>query len=445
MRFLRGADWTECGPAGTLRSDERKNEMPPLQPVHRGITSQKLKSAVFMLEGMNSLATTYFFYYLYFFTRARFHFGALQNLWLAAVLGFIYAMGSYCGGRCAQRFGSFSAIQLGISTMFVAFVACGFVSSWWLIVGLAMIGTVGMSFTWPAVEALVSEGELPARLPGLVGLYNFIWSMAGAFAYFTGGAMMEKWGTRTIFFLPAGLLVFELGLIVWVEIAARRDSDPKPEVVRPLLHAEPEGYRSSVSPQTFLNMAWVANPMAYLAINTVIATIPSLAARMNFSRMLAGFVCSIWLFTRTATFVALRLWPGWHYRFRFLASAYGAMIVSFAGILLAPNPWMLVPAEMLFGAALGLIYYSSLFYSMDVGDTKGEHGGIHEAVIGLGNGIGPAVAALALTFFPGFRGSGTCAVCAFLVLGLLGISWMRFGNVRIKGARSNDLAPPDRL
>lgn len=397
-----------------------------------------------MVEGMNSLATTYFFYYLYFFTKARFHFGTLQNLWLAAVLGFLYALGSYWGGRHAQRFGYFSSIRLGISTMLVAFVTCGLVASWWLIVGLAIIGTVGMSFTWPAVEALISEGELPARLPGMVGLYNFIWSMAGAFAYFTGGAMMEKWGSRTIFFLPAALLVIELGLMVWVEIAARRHCAPEAEVVRPLLHAEPEGYKSSVSPQTFLNMAWLANPMAYLAINTVVATIPSLAARMNFSRMMAGFVCSIWLFTRTATFVALRLWPGWHYRFRFLASAYGVMIVSFAGILLAPNLWMLVAAEMLFGVALGLIYYSSLFYSMDVGDTKGEHGGIHEAVIGLGNGVGPAVAALALTFFPGFRASGTCAVCAFLVLGLLGISWMRFGNCRIKGARSNDLASPDR-
>jgi hypothetical protein len=238
--------------------------------------------------------------------------------------------------------------------------------------------------------------------------------------------------------VPAGLLAIEMALIVWVEIAAGRDGAPAAELVRPLLHAEPEGYKSPVSPGTFLKMAWVANPMAYLAINTVVATIPSLAARMNFSRMLAGFVCSIWLFTRTATFVALRLWPGWHYRFRFLASAYGVMIVSFAGILLAPGAWMLVPAEMFFGVALGLIYYSSLFYSMDVGETKGEHGGIHEAAIGLGNGFGPGVAALALTFFPGFGGSGACAVCGLMVMGLVGITWMRFGNVRLKTARSND-------
>jgi MFS family permease len=411
--------------------------MPPLQPVHRGITSQKLKSAVFVVEGMNALATTYFFYYLYFFTEARFHFRTPQNLWLAAVLGFLYAFGSYWGGRYAQRFGYSSAVQLGIATMLVVFAACGFAASWQLIVGLAMIGCVGMSFTWPAVEALVSEGELPARLPGLLGLYNFIWSVAGAIAYFTGGAMMEAWGARAIFFLPAGLLFIELGLITWVAKAAPQHAAPEPEVVRPLLHAETESYKSPVSSQTFLNMAWVANPMAYLAINTIIATVPSLAERMHFSRMLAGFVGSIWLFARTATFVALRLWPGWHYRFRFLASAYGVMIISFAGILLAPNPWVLAAAEALFGAAAGLIYYSSLFYSMDVGDTKGEHGGIHEAVIGLGNGTGPAIAAIALAFFPNFRGSGTCAVCGVLLLGLLAIFWMRFGNLRFKRAGNN--------
>jgi MFS family permease len=415
--------------------------MPPLQPVHRGITSQKLKSAAFALEALNALATTYFFYYLYFFTKARFHFAAMQNLWLAAVLGFLYGLGSYYGGRFAQRLGYYSSIRLGIGTMLMCFLTCGFVASgWWPVVGLAMMGSVGMAFTWPAIEALVSEGESPARLPGLLGLYNFIWSIAGAFAYFTGGAMMEKWGGRTIFFIPSGLLVIELILIVWVERASQHQSSAEAEVVLPLLHAEPEGYRSTVSPKKFLNMALVANPMAYLAINTVIATVPSLAARMNFSRMMAGFVCSIWLFARSATFVALRVWPGWHYRFGYLATAYIALIISFAGILLAPNPWALGAAEISFGMGLGLIYYSSLFYSMDVGDTKGEHGGIHEAVIGLGNGTGPSVAALTLGLFPGSPASGTYAVCILLVLGFIGILWMRFGNGRPKPAARKDLA-----
>ena len=126
-----GACWTDWVAPGNLQNDERKNEMPPLHPVHRGITSPRLKSAVFVVEGLNSLATTYFFYYLYFFMKARFQFGTAQNLWLAAVLGILYALGSFCGGRFAQRFGYFSAIQLGLATMFVVFVTCGFAGSWW--------------------------------------------------------------------------------------------------------------------------------------------------------------------------------------------------------------------------------------------------------------------------------------------------------------------------
>jgi hypothetical protein len=101
---------------------------------------------------------------------------------------------------------------------------------------------------------------------------------------------------------------------------------------------------------------------------------------------------------------------------------------------------MLVPAEIFFGMAVGLIYYSSLFYSMDVGDTKGEHGGIHEAAIGLGNCVGPGVAALALTFFPGQQGSGTWAVCALLMLGYAGIFRMRFGEFRMKSAAIKDVS-----
>ncbi len=70
---------------------------------------------------------------------------------------------------------------------------------------------------------------------------------------------------------------------------------------------------------------------------------------------------------------------------------------------------------------MGLIYYSSLFYSMDGSQTKGEHGGIHEAAIGLGNFAGPAVGALALQFMPQYAHSGAMAVGLLLLGGLGGL------------------------
>jgi len=42
-------------------------------------------------------------------------------------------------------------------------------------------------------------------------------------------------------------------------------------------------------------------------------------------------------------------------------------------------------------------------YSMDVGETKGEHGGLHEAMIGAGMCLGPAVGALSLYLVLVFR------------------------------------------
>ncbi len=377
-----------------------------MQPVHRGLTSQKLKFTAFALEAANSLSTTYFFYYLYFFTKARYQFVAIQNLWLAAVLGLLYGIGSYFGGGFAHRLGYYSAVRIGIVSMLVSFFTCAFVAStWWAVVGLAMIGSVGMGFTWPGIEALVSEGETPARLPALLGLYNFIWSIAGAISFFSGGAIMEKFGARSIFFIPSALLLGEFILINYIEKAADHQPAVSTETTPSLLHAlNRKGYRSPVPPKKFLSMAWLANPMAYLALNTVIATVPpSLAARMSFFARHRGFHL---LGPGSSLAVGDFLWrcafgPVWHYRFSYLAfNAYLALVISFAAILLAPNAWVLASAQILFGIALGLIYYSSLFYSMDVGENKGEHGGIHEAAIGFGNGAGPAIRRPGARAFP---------------------------------------------
>jgi len=68
-----------------------------------------------------------------------------------------------------------------------------------------------------------------------------------------------------------------------------------------------------------------------------------------------------------------------------------------------------------------LIYYSSLFYSMDVGETKGEHGGIHEAAIGLGNCVGPAVGGASLYLLPQYPNSGALAVTVLLFCGFGGL------------------------
>ena len=259
---------------------------------------------------------------------------------------------------------------------------------------IVMVVTVGgMCFTWPTLEALVSEGE-DTRRPAAHGrdLQHRSGPAPARVAYFSGGAMLEKFGLNSLFYVPVAILiVLNSALTFWLESQARQaDRGADVLVNRPLLvgrGTEPASTSPSAErAKAFLRMAWLANPFAYIAINTLIAVMPGVAKRLDLSTMLAGFCCSVWCFARLAAFFVLWHWTGWHYRFRWLLVAYLALVGHLRGHSAGAEPggagrWR----RSSLGCALGLIYYSSLFYSMDVGDTKGEHGGIHEAAIGLGN------------------------------------------------------------
>ena len=108
-----------------------------------------------------------------------------------------------------------------------------------------------------------------------------------------------------------------------------------------------------------------------------------------------------------------------------LGAAFVALIASLATILLATHLWLVILAQVFFGLATGMIYYSSLFYSMDVGEASSEHGGWHEAFIGLGICVGPATGAAALTLAPQSANAFAWAVSGLLVTGLGGLLWLR--------------------
>jgi predicted MFS family arabinose efflux permease len=386
---------------------------------HRGnfppVTApQKFRAACYTVEGINSFATVIYFNYLYFFFRDRFDFNDKQNLALAAFIGLIYTFASWQAGRFAQRCGYFTALKTGFSLMAVG-LAVG--SQMHFIAGAiaaACVVNIGMCFIWPTLEALVSEGADAARA---VGIYNITWAVNNAAAYFVGGAIIEKFGYQSIFYVPLALMLGQLAMAFWLEkirppaLVAEAGQSSPPEPNQP----------SAARARNFQHMAWLANPFAYIAINTLLAVIPGIAAKFHLSPMMAGFVCSLWCFARVFAFVGLWQWPAWHYRFRWLATAFGLLIISFGAILTASNLALLLVAQVFFGLAIGLIYYSSLFYAMDAHDSSSEHGGIHEAAIGIGNCVGPAVGAASLQFLPQFANSGAIAVSTLLLCGFGGL------------------------
>ncbi|HSH94459.1 MAG TPA: MFS transporter, partial [Roseimicrobium sp.] len=165
--------------------------------------TRQVKRGVFVLEGINSLVSTYYFYYVYFFMAKEFGFDTMKNLLLAAGLGLVYAVSSMFGGKFAQKHGYFTALKTGFAILTVA-LGCGIVvRELWLHLLLISVSTFGICFTWPTLEALISENEPRRRLSRMVGIYNLVWAACGAFAYFTGGALLGTFGGKGIFVVPA--------------------------------------------------------------------------------------------------------------------------------------------------------------------------------------------------------------------------------------------------
>jgi phosphoribosylglycinamide formyltransferase-1 len=148
--------------------------------------------------------------------------------------------------------------------------------------------------------------------------------------------------------------------------------------------------------QTLLTMAWMGNALAYVAANVLLPVKMRLAGEAGIVDLAtAAAITSVWGFLRVFGFIALWKWSGWHYRVRWLLGAQITLWLSFVLMMVINTQPMLVAMQVVFGLATAMLYASSLYYAMHVSDGHGGHAGIHEALIGLGICIGPAVGAIA--------------------------------------------------
>lgn len=382
------------------------------------------KTPLFVFEALGSLACGYYGNYVFFLFRDRHGFGEIGNLGVAALMGFVIAVASWQGGIFAQLRGCFKAIYLGQIGMIMALVGGALLPPLQAQLVVLVVWTASQFIVWPALEALITEGEDRFRRAQLVGIYSVVWAACSALSYFFGGALFECLGGGSIYWLPPGLHLIQM-LVLWpyARPTLRFPTavpSPSPAIAEPPAPS-PLGLRR----QSFQRLAWLANPFACVAAFTLLAMIPTLARRLGLNTTSAGLFCSVWFFARLAAFIVLGQWHGWHYRFRWLLGGYVALLVGFALVLTAGDLLWLSLGQVGFGWAVGLLYYSSLFYSMDVGQTRAKHGGIHEAAMGAGNFVGPGVGAASLLLAPQSPHAGTWAVGGLLTLGLLGVVGLR--------------------
>jgi MFS family permease len=360
-----------------------------------------------------------------FFTHHRFGWDARDNFLLGAGQGVVYVLGALSAQPMAQRWGR----RTSLVALYVLLTLLGMAIAWTAVTGppallvALVLGEMALvAATWPLLESLVSVGAGPEDLSRQLGVYNLTWAIAGSLTVALSGTVIQYAAPWAFFAIVAGGHLGALGLVLPVS------DDPHQPVERPTAG------RCAVDPELFrqrrlaLWLSRISLPATYVVVYSLAPVFPSLPALQAFSPATATVLASVWLVGRAVAFVVTGQTTFWHTRPRLLLGASVVMLLGFLGTVvpptlvglpLGPIVGVMVVAQVALGLSLGLIYAGSLYFGMVLSEGSTEHGGYHEALIGLGQVLGPGVGAAVLWAYPGSLGASIGAVSGLLSVSLV--------------------------
>jgi MFS family permease len=400
---------------------------------------------IYAAESVGAVSGTLLTVGLPFYTQTRFGWGARENFLVATCQGVGYVLGALSAGRIADRWGRRASLVVLFVVMMLlgaGAAACAVHGLLFALVGLVVCTSFVMAMTWPMLESLVASDGEPQKMSRRLGVYNVVWAVTGAVALACSGAVIEHAPPWAFLSLIAGCHAIAACLVLSV---AREAHDASPAVLEDaaIERPEPELVRQR---RVALWLSRIALPATYVIIYGLAPALPSLPAVQRLTPTVATVVASAWLAARAVTFVVTAHTKFWHTRPSFLFWAAVLMLAAFLGTVvapglpglgLAPAIALMVVAEVFLGIAVGMIYSGSLYFGMVLSEGSTEHGGYHEALIGLGQIMGPALGASMAVLYPGalWPGIGAISGLVALTVGLAGVARARAARpVRIDGA-----------
>ncbi|MHB1462543.1 MAG: MFS transporter [Armatimonadota bacterium] len=309
-----------------------------------------------------------------------------MSVWQMA-FGVGIAISAVYGGKFVEKYGADRSLNLGLAgTLLAALVGIFAPAGWNLNLALLLTG-IFPNFIWPATESTLMRGENNAGVQRNVLKYNLGWAGGSATAFFFTSKLASYGGpnfaARGLFGVPALMCILALVL----SVAFMKKFLQIPDTQHPV--ETNDGYRLTAKDRKiFRRLGWIFNPMGYVILTICALLTPQFANKMHLNLETSSMFLSVFFLVRLSCFVLFGRWKGWCYHVPMLLSSYFGLAVALLIMMLAPNIYIHMIGQVILGFCLAMGYQASLFYSMAGSETKGEHGGGHEAVIGLGIGIG---------------------------------------------------------
>lgn len=386
---------------------------------------------IFMLVVFAGFSASYWINMIWFYLKDRWGEDPLRNLVYNAGFGLAYTLGCLLTTYLSRTLNARPMLLISFATLI-------FLTAWSAFsVSAAAIGVVILlhafivTFTWPNMEMLMVSGLKHETLGRHISMYNLAWAGTSAIAYPIAGWLYD-FHPITLFAVPIFFWFITFGVVVRFvpEINPGRVAKPKETPNEHTAHdTEIEIAQAEHVPvetvHRMRDMSRWGNLATYVLISAFMPMFPALSARLGFgedTKTAATLFGALWMLSRVLTFVGLGRWHGWHFRPGMFHAAMLAMPISFGLMTLSGSVVIAGAAQVVLGVAIGLIYSSSLFYSMH-GETETGEAAIHETVIGVGIFVGPLLAAgsgwLART-----QGMDEIAASACSIIVLLSVIWL---------------------
>lgn len=302
---------------------------------------------------------------------------------LLGVYGFLfnlpYIFLGFLAGNLLSRIGFRMAIVLSGLVMAIMALWIPFVDHRYLLAGPCLFWGVVSGLFWPAIEGANAEGQTPEQTKRGVSNFSVSW-VTGALV----GQTVNAWlyGISLYlpfvlnFFLGAGIAFLATQSVLF-EIAPWKTGRPHRD------EAVPQDRR-----RLFVRLAFIANFSLWVGVSCLRSLLPEYAAVHDLTGLKYGMLMSATMVGFLLANTILTHWHGWHYSAVVLLS--GLVVAALAQFFfgLVDVYAGLLAAQVVYGAILGLTYFSSIYYGMELGGAEEGHGGRHEAIIGMACGFG---------------------------------------------------------
>jgi hypothetical protein len=386
---------------------------------------------LFFIQAFGSVGANLLMLGIFFYMQQQFGWPARRNLLLASVEGMVYVAGALAANPISAKIGRRRLLRLVHAGMAVVTLVAWIYPHEYVVASLLLIYTLFSAAQWPLLESLISANAKDERLSRLLSIYNLTWSGTGAVTLAASGTLISHF--------PRGIFVVATTAHI-LAVAASFLSPLRRSLPAISAHgsshaaAEPELLKVRT---LAMNLSRVALPAAFAVLYALGAMMPSLPVILAFTPSMRTLVASVWMIARWFAFVIFGATVWWHTRPRLLFIATAAMLLAFWAITIRAStilPGMhlgqvtdgtvMICAQIVLGLAMGMIYSGSLYFGMVLSDGSTEHGGYHEALIGLGSVLGPGAGAIAQYAYTGNATAGIVAVSIVLFASVIASGWV---------------------